>query len=716
MVRRVRDRIRGRRQPAASGLAPTLAALLAIVLAAPAEAQRKPDDPPPPSPRADVFDMPLLATLERRAIEAFATGDFATLSAIAQQMVRHLADHPESEMWQAAALAAKGETAAAIVALRRAVALGLPDPRALGRDSRFRALHGSPEFVALVESQPGPAPAYLAPAEVAPIRDGVAMVTPENTEWNAEERVLRALFAAPPILARKPVFDPKWKPDITGPLNRLAARGEAAGNVGDLYDNRDRDHSTLCERCYGQLGVVEYTPAARARELDYGPPEAMSFNRPTFGNSSTALTAGPYWRSQARRLLTQPAGIRELARQYAGNQLYVYPEHRDHDPPPQGRGDTYPANTPYMLISQGSSGSDRPLMRGIAFALAALPPDTKALAEQRGLIAPTLQQIMRRAMAPGLGPEGARTEGDYLDGRAHPSVFDGGRADLARIIEAAQAIRADALPPAVRLSVLQDPRPTPGRDMFSGGLGEQLFDTPSAIARIHRSVANERRMVVTTAGTEDPNGRPLRFEWRVLRGDAERIRIEPRDPEGRTAVLTIPWHDPYPVPGRPGLMTHRVDIGVFAHNGVAWSAPAFVSVAFSPAEQRRYDADGRVLSIEYPDGTRAEAYTDPLLFVGQGWTDTYAYDDEGRMTGWTRRLDSKPGAEPLEFAPDGTLVLKRDSLDRPTLTAEVTYRREQPRPGLTRLEMVQTGVRSAIWYDGPEDRTGNVIRIKPEGN
>ena len=58
--------------------------------------------------------------------------------------------------------------------------------------------------------------------------------------------------------------------------------------------------------------------------------------------------------------------MRFLYRQYRGGQLYVYPEHRDHDPGHNGQGgygDLFPTNSPCVVISQGSSGSDRAFVR-----------------------------------------------------------------------------------------------------------------------------------------------------------------------------------------------------------------------------------------------------------------------------------------------------------------------------------------------------------------
>ena len=49
-----------------------------------------------------------------------------------------------------------------------------------------------------------------------------------------------------------------------------------------------------------QVTRVAYSDAARAADVDYGLNDSLLFGRATFGNSSTALTGGPLWRSLPR--------------------------------------------------------------------------------------------------------------------------------------------------------------------------------------------------------------------------------------------------------------------------------------------------------------------------------------------------------------------------------------------------------------------------------
>ena len=662
------------------------ALVLCLALAAPmlpAAAQGLPGE----GPRARVFDLPVLARGVAR-IEALAlSGEGRAALSAAERLVARFPELGALRLLIAEAALADGRRARARSALGAALALGVT-PTRIARARGLAALLEDPLIAARLAQarerpRPPPRPVWLGPARPGPVRGGVALVTPDSTEWRAAQGRLVVRVAPPPADQRTAlVAGAGLAPGLRRRLAGLVASGRAAGHAGDLYDNHDRDHSTLARELFPQLTFVEYGPEARARRLDFGAVTGPGFDRPVFGNSSTAITGGRYPRSQPRQLLTQPGGPGILARQYASNEIYVYPEHRDHDP---ATGDLFPANTPYVLISQGSSGSDRAFLRAVGVILAALPPGAKTRAAAEGLIAPLVQKVIREGMAP---------EGGYRAGAAHPSVFDGGRIDLDRLVDIAQRQSAATLPPMVRLRVLWESGSEPGRTRFAGGLSETLFDTPSAIARIHRRTARWMELRISAAATRDPNGRPLRFAWRVLRGDPARISIEPDGEGARVATLRVAWHDPYPVPGDPERSTHRVDIGVFAHNGAEWSAPAFVSIAYPPLERRRYARDGRVLEIAYP-GLDAAGHADPRLFPRQGWVDRYRYGADAAPLGWTRRR----GDEVTRYTPAGLRVVAEDRRGRVVASEPVRYALEKQQSGLSRVT-----VTPAIQTSGPGAR------------
>lgn len=426
-------------------------------------------------------------------------------------------------------------------------------------------------------------------------------------------------------------------------LNGLIGRGVAHGFDGFVYENRDRDHSTLQSSQFPALTFLRYGPKLVQRHRDYGLAQDIALPVPLIGNSSTALTGRPQWRSQTRAAMTSHRGTMAAASHYQANAIYFYPEHQDHD-----AVDMFPANWPYVVTSQGSSGSDQPFLMSAAMTLAAFRPDTWAAMERGGLVAPTLQMILRRNL---LGVNG---RADYLSNVAHPVVFHGKRLRPERMIAQAAAMLPDAIPPMVRLTVEEEDF---GDRAGLAGLSERLYSTPSALARLWRGPQYERSLTVSAGDTVDPNGRELTFHWFVVTGDA---RIEPIGKKGEAARLTLQWQDAVDIPSFPPdelaqRRVSRVDIAVVADNGANLSAPAMISVAFPTHQQRSYtpDAQGNMhlSSIDYNAVARSARF-DPVLFWSAPWVDHLEYDATGQAVAIRRQ----EGQKSLRISPDGAVV------------------------------------------------------------
>jgi len=396
---------------------------------------------------------------------------------------------------------------------------------------------------------------------------------------------------------RKPIA--KKGGSVGALLRKWDAGGTAAGNTGDYYDNRDGGHSRLNIAPYPQLQRTNYGAAVRTR--GWGA-QRQILPHVTFGNSSTAsyVTKGG---SHTRRLYSSRWGLQLLHRQYVGNNVYVYPEHLDHDIGhngcfrSQGFGDIFPTNTPYAIASQGSSGSDQPFVKAIPYALAAFRPEVKKRLVKAGLLMPTLQMIFRSTN------KNLKTPGDYLTGRAHPTVFLGKNVDALAMVKMAHAVRLNTIPPMMRLKVVEEDEPKHGRDFFDPGQTEKLADTPGVIARIVRGGAYRRRIVVSAEATKDINGRALTYAWRVLRGDASRITITPQNDAKSVVEIVVAYHHWRPIAEGSRLASNRVDIGAFVHNGAHYSAPGFITFFTLDHEERTYAADGRLLEIAYGAGS-----------------------------------------------------------------------------------------------------------------
>lgn len=639
------------------------------------------------APGVPLFVTPAFIEAQRPLRALLAAGRWREADRALDPLIAQFPEAPSLRFARANIAAFLGEAERAAATLGEAASLGMPGVEDALLRQPFAGLPNRAALEQAARRAPPPAPPHIPTPAL--IRDGFAAVEPGNSVWDAAAGAIRVAHVFPPRLRFAALA-----PDRNGPawdrLRTLVARGYAAGSVGDLYDNRDHDHSTFGRREPGQLSFVRYGDAATAARVDYGVNTQILFDAPVLGNSSTAF-GGPRWRSQARGALTRPGVPAILAAWYANDHVYVFPEHRDHDPPPDGRGDLLPANTPYMLISQGSSGSDLPLLAAVRMILAGLPTDAKTALRARRMLAPAVQQIFRRAMAP--GDEAA----DYMSPAAHPAVFDGAKIELERVLDMAQAVTPDALPPLARLRVLEEPTRSGPLD----AAGEVLFDTPHAAARLWRAASGVRRYVLDAGGSEDPHGRPLSLHWRVLRGDPEMIDIRPLNADGSRVEIEIRWHDPGAGAALPG---GRIDIGLFAEAGGAPSAPAFFSLAVPVHEERRYDDEGRPLSI----ADFKYDYADPLLWPRRRWRDEYAYGPDGALLGWTRAYGDGATAR---FTAHGLKVTKTDPLGRPAEAAAIVYQSLPDGEGAL-LEERPTGRVYAYHYGSETDTVGIPVKIE----
>jgi len=376
-------------------------------------------------------------------------------------------------------------------------------------------------------------------------------------------------------------------------LNSWAAKKSAAGLKLIRYENRDGQHSMLNTAQYPDLKVFQASEEDKLAGRDKGPAVQVR-PQPTVGNCSMAAhpTAGG---SLPRLYYTQGGGLSFLNQQYLTNNLILYPEHLDYDIGGNGKGgwgDLYPANSACTIISQGSSFTDQPFLNAVLTTIAAFDPDVLTTLIRKRILMPTVQAIFRQSN------KMVKTEADYFTGAAHPVVFDSARLDEEKMVIAAHTMTRAAVPPVVILKVVEESTAHPGRNFFEkpGIVSEALADTPSVIARVFRSNEAEHEMIVSAAGSVDLLGRPASLECRLLQGDPKLVKVEATS-KGDAFKIRVKWH--MPMITATGIRSHRVDLGVFASNGVSTSAPAFITFYMLPNEVRSHDAQGRVREIFY---------------------------------------------------------------------------------------------------------------------
>jgi len=485
-------------------------------------------------------------------------------------------------------------------------------------------------------------------ATAAPVRDGIAPVGPANTRRDHTSGLIEVLLDPDPGLADRPIVDPAATDSTAKALRRLHAAGRAAGLSGVLYDNRDSGHSPLPPDRFPQVARTVFDETLRKQRLHHGVAGQVRFPMPVVGNSSTALTQGPLARSLGRLALGDQASALRSYRLFVTNHLYVYPEHKDYDPE---TGDRLLAHTPYFLLSQGSSFTDRPLVEAALAIIAALPPETRAAAEESGRLSATVQAVMRRTLLE------VNSTDAYVSPIAHRPVIDRKSLRPVAAVSYASSLVPDTLPPLVTLAVESDFTARPGVDYLARNLGEVIFTTPMAVARAWRSFDHDRRVTLRADAAPLPSGRTApQFHWVLLQGDPERVNIRPRDDTGRVVDIDLSWHDRFAVqPGQP-MLTPRVDIAVIADAGGAQSAPAVFSVLF-PAHQARIYRDGPagrqlLQNLQYTHPSEPQDYADPLIWPSAPWKDELVWDSDGRLQA-IRRTVSDEGTGILRRSADG---------------------------------------------------------------
>ncbi len=656
--------------------------------------------------QTNVFAMPRLHPRHQQLVQVFKhhlqRGDYASMEAVCRAGTELLPDDPTWSYNLACALARQDRFDDALEALEQATNNGFNNARGMERDPDLAGLRETPRFDSLLQKATAnqarpPEKRVKKPSLVGE----QALISESNTIWNLDLGCFQSHFTFPEADPDAP------SPVVTLPGSAAEAvrawqeAGTAAGNRGDLYNNRDEGHSALALGHFPEMKAIEYDAAARREKAHYGLARWLIDGAVVLGNSSTAQTQGPFWRSNARQAYVDGRTVAVLAMQYLRNQMYVYPQH--HDYRADIEGDVFPAATPYLVISHGSSRSDQPLLQALSLSLAAFRPETKDRLRRQGLLMPALQMLMRSSLKTVTQRE------DYLTRKAHPVVFDGQDLDLARMVTMAQEMQTNALPPLAVMRVTAEDSARAGIDYCDVAASEGLFDSPAAIARVVRGMSYRRSITIDAGASRAPGGRSLTFHWFVLQGESRKIAITPLKPDQSQVKIEVEYHGgSFPTTPPEGMRSSRVEIALCVDNGRYFSPPAFVTFYYLNNEVRTYAADERVLSVDY--AAAADRYTDPRLSLPRRWRDLYLYDTQNRLTGWTRIRGDRIEA----FTADGARVLTRDARNRPLTARVVRYvPRESGDQALPEAVPVDDLLVRTYAYASDEDMVGKVVSEKP---
>ena len=469
--------------------------------------------------------------LKAQFVVAVREGDTETMVETCRKGVELLPEDPTWAYNLACSLAYFKDPEPALDALENAIDLGFRDANAIANDNDLKRIKDVPRFKELVEYAKDMArrPIYSGPLANVPatgVFGKTVTLGEQNVVWDFESGC----------------FDAKMSLGATS----------FGGNTGDLYMNRDGGHSVLVVTNWPGLTAVKLDAEGRSRGLDLDFPNIL-FPYPVFGNCSRALTLGPYWRSLPRALVTSESRrLNTMVRFYLSNQIWCFPTVNDVNSDTNWFGDVFMSVTPYWFATKGASWSDQYYLKAALEASRSFPAKVKSELVRTGMLAPTIQTLVRKSL------RNVHSEEDYLTSKAHPTAFPPNGLDLQKLKKTASSLKIGQIPPLARIAFV-----APEKVPYSGSMLELTYATPFAWAFILRADAPKRGFVVKASGGEE-------YAFAQVHGSENAVEIVRLAND--TAKITVDKSFLSP--------TSRVDLAVFAKKAkTGWGAPSFISFA-----------------------------------------------------------------------------------------------------------------------------------------
>ena len=624
-----------------------------------------------------VFQMPTIFPQHRQALARFM--DAARRGKVTEAETAALTGlklMPKDANWNynlACLCAASGRIEEGLAYLRAAVECGFLDRAQLAGDRDLAPLRSQPAYQTILArvdelKKAPPTNPLLAKAVPSTVTMGQeATVTEANTQWNWAPQ--NGGYFETRFALQRPATFPAYK----GPHAQLVKELAPAANcAGLLYVNRDEDACQVRYEAFPGLTPVLYGDEALRTNTHRGYAQglfqdALGAPLPALVNATSILTRLPFWRTLPRALTSDAAQATLAATFAANNQLCLYDATLDLTP--KFQGDLLHAHNPAIVATaalstpsaEGGNAAQRDIAELLLAAYAVMPEATRNDMLRTGRLVPTMQRLLRQHI------KGAA---DYFSAAAHPIAFDPAAIDGEALLRDAAALKPEALPPAFSLSALQETKPVPYVDYFDATGGDILIDTPTCVARTHRTTAKTKSITLVCNAREHG----LTYRWFVVQGDPAKVRFNPRTKDLSLMTIDVDWHGARTENDR---LLRRVDIACVAlrPDGTA-SAPAFYSLRQLANEARVYDKLGRIDTVDYtPPKEGKQPYEDPALTAAKDWRDIYSYDRQGRLRGWIRLRENAKNPEEIaqDFEPHGLRVVTKNRDESPKTVTRVRY-------------------------------------------
>jgi len=244
--------------------------------------------------------------------------------------------------------------------------------------------------------------------------------------------------------------------------------------------------------------------------------------------------------------------------------------------------DWFKINQPYVITSQGSSGSEMHMVSRCHAIAKALRPEVRNWLIENRRAGDVISYLMR-----------SNLHGGYLDPLAH-RVVSNTRVFNQDDIDLASSITLDTIPPKLTIEVISDSHDV--RDSRGWPITSTIR-TPE-LAGFQRLDASPIRTIVVELSSD----KPCQFHWLKTQGVST---VTFQNPEKSRATITIPFQTDFDVtrPNGTTLISNRVEIIAVAYDGTHYSSPVFVTEYFTPLARETVTKMNEVLRMyQVPKG------------------------------------------------------------------------------------------------------------------